>query len=214
MRWLARLLTIAGALLLLFVAGVSIYSRAFEDRELARFADRPAPTAPRVPAEARRARAAAQRDGVIGRLTIPRLGVSVIVVEGTGSLALTRGVGHVARTAFPGENGNVGLAAHRDTYFRPLARIATGDTVTLVTADGAFAYAVDTTMIVRPSRGDLLDDTGRPVVTLVTCYPFHWIGPAPRRFVVRARRIDAAPGRAAQPGTARSPTAVARLAAR
>jgi len=129
----------------------------------------------------------AASSGLIGRMDVPRLNLSVYVLEGIGGTALRRGVGHVPGTPFPGERGNVGLAGHRDTYFRKLHRIAPGDTVRLTTPDGAFTYEVDSILIVSPSRGDLLRPDRRVGLTLVTCYPFHYVGPAPDRFVVLAQ---------------------------
>jgi len=132
----------------------------------------------------------AQPGRVIGSLTIPRLHISVPVVESTTERALLLGVGHVAGTRFPGESDNVGLAGHRDTHFRGLGRVHKGDRILVRTPDGRFTYAVDSTFVVTPDRGDLLNPTGHPMLTLVTCYPFHWIGPAPRRFIVRAHELD------------------------
>lgn len=142
-------------------------------------------------------RAAATRreaitSGLVGRLEIPRLGVSAMVTEGITKQALGRGIGHVPDTAFPGERGNVGLAAHRDTYFRRLKDIARGDRIRLDTPDGVFSYEVERAWIVDPDRVDLLEDTVRPALTLVTCYPFDWVGSAPQRFVVRCRAIGMA----------------------
>jgi len=131
----------------------------------------------------------AATSGLIGRLEIPRLNLSVYMLEGIGGTALRRGIGHVPGTPFPGERGNVGLAGHRDTYFRKLHGIAPGDTVKLTTPDGAFAYQVDSILIVNPTRGDLLRPDRRIGLTLVTCYPFHYVGPAPDRFVVLAQPI-------------------------
>ena len=127
--------------------------------------------------------------GLVGRLEIPRLGVSAMVTEGIDKRALSRGIGHVPDTAFPGERGNVGLAAHRDTYFRGLKDVDTGDRVRIVTPGGVFAYEVEWARIVDPDRIDLLADEVGPALTLVTCYPFHWIGSAPKRFVVRCRPL-------------------------
>jgi sortase A len=133
----------------------------------------------------------AGRGGPVGRITIPRIGVSAIVVEGTTTRSLRRGVGHLETSAFPGERGNVDLAGHRDTYFHGLARIAPGDQVFLTTPDGRFEYRVVWARVVSPDRTDLLAPTGSRQLTLVTCYPFNWIGPAPQRFVVRARAVHA-----------------------
>ena len=112
-----------------------------------------------------------------------------MVVEGTTDRALLHGIGHLEHTAFPGEAGNVTLAGHRDTYFRRLKGVTRGDTIRVSTPDGSFAYHVDSVLVVKPDRTDLLDPTPSPVLTLVTCYPFHWIGPAPDRFIVRASEL-------------------------
>lgn len=134
--------------------------------------------------------------GLVGRLEIPRLDVSAMVTEGVDDQALGRGIGHVADTPLPGEPGNVGLAAHRDTYFSRLKDIAVGDRIRLVTPNGDFSYEVEWTQIVDPNRVDLLEATETPSLTLVTCYPFNWVGPAPKRFVVRCSYLGelAAPG--------------------
>src|SRR5262245_46996640 len=129
--------------------------------------------------------------GVLGEIEIPRLGLSVIVVEGTDESQLKLGVGHIQGTAYPGQPGNVGIAGHRDTYFRKLKDLAHGDRIRFSTVDGVFNYAVDTIMIVTPERGDLLRATPSPMLTIVTCYPFYYIGHAPKRFVVRARQAHA-----------------------
>lgn len=133
----------------------------------------------------------ASASGAIGRLEIARLDLSVPVVEGTGRVALLRGVGHVLHTAYPGEPGNVALAGHRDTHFAKLRDVAAGDSIRLTTPDGSFVYRVDSTFVVAPDRGDLLDPTSEPVLTLVTCHPFGWFGHAPNRFIVRARPVTA-----------------------
>lgn len=130
-----------------------------------------------------------QNGDPIGLLEIPGAGISEIVAEGTDALTLRRGVGHILGTARPGEPGNVGLAGHRDTVFRGLRKLRLADRIILVTAGGSFEYAVEALQTVAPERTDVLDAGSRPTLTLVTCYPFDFIGPAPLRFVVRAREI-------------------------
>src|SRR5262245_56684799 len=132
----------------------------------------------------------ASDEGLIGRIEIPSLGLTALVLEGTGERTLRRGVGHVESTALPGERGNVGLAAHRATYFGKLGEVSAGDLITIRTFEGTYTYQVDSTLIVTPERGDLLEPVESSTLTLVTCYPFHWVGPAPKRFVVRASRVD------------------------
>lgn len=128
-------------------------------------------------------------DGLIGRLEIPRLGVSVMVVEGTGDPLLRRAAGHIAGTALPGEPGNVGIAAHRDTFFRPLRNIRGSDVITLTTGRATYRYRVVSTKIVSPADVAVLESDGTAVLTLVTCYPFYFIGAAPKRFIVRAEKL-------------------------
>jgi len=130
------------------------------------------------------------REGaVFAQLAIPRLGLSTMVVEGDRDEDLKEGVGHIPVTAMPREHGNVGLAGHRDTFFRPLQFIRKNDVIGLRTVDGSYTYLVTSTQIVDPSDVQVLDPTPRDSLTLVTCYPFHFIGSAPKRFIVRAERI-------------------------
>jgi sortase A len=126
----------------------------------------------------------------LGRLEIPRLEVSAIVRSGTDSRTLRLAIGHINGTAAPGESGNVGLAAHRDTFFRRLGEIQPDDEVRLVTARGTYAYRVEGTQIVNPRETWVLNQTDTPTLTLITCYPFRYVGSAPQRFVVRARLRD------------------------
>lgn len=125
----------------------------------------------------------------LGRIEISRIGVSVIMVEGTDEATLRRAVGHIAGTAMPGEPGNVGIAGHRDSFFRPLRNIRLGDEITLTTLHGSFHYRVESVKIVTPKDSEVLIDTGGSYLTLVTCYPFYFVGSAPSRFIVRAHRI-------------------------
>jgi sortase A len=122
----------------------------------------------------------------IGVLKIPRLGLTVPVLEGTDEFTLNRGVGHVAGTALPGERGNVAIAGHRDGFFRVLKDVTAGDRIRLVTLWQTVDYTVQETRIVEPEDVRVLEPTGTPVLTLLTCYPFYYVGSAPKRFVVRA----------------------------
>jgi sortase A len=131
--------------------------------------------------------AAAAVRRVLGRLEIPSLGVSTIVREGEDARTLQLAIGHIAGTALPGTPGNMGLAAHRDTFFRRLREINPGDVIRLVAVEGTFTYAVESTLIVDPDDLWVLNPTPEPSLTLVTCYPFTYIGEAPERFIVRAR---------------------------
>ncbi len=126
---------------------------------------------------------------VVGRLEIPRVGVSVMVVEGTDGRDLRRAVGHIPGTAFPGEAGNIGIAGHRDTFFRPLRHIRRNDTINLISLQAVDRYRVISTRVVQPEDVQVLYPTGRDVLTLVTCFPFYYVGSAPKRFIVRAERL-------------------------
>jgi sortase A len=132
---------------------------------------------------------AARRDLPLGRIEIARIGLTAMIMEGTDAGTLRRAVGHIPGTPLPGEQGNVALAGHRDTFFRPLRNIQNDDEITLTTLDGSSLYRVDLLRIVEPKDVDVLKNTGDAILTLVTCYPFNFIGPAPKRFIVRAHRI-------------------------
>jgi len=128
-------------------------------------------------------------DGLIGRLTIPRLHLRAIVEEGVGNDTLGIAVGHIPGTALPGQGGNVGVAGHRDTLFRGLARIQPHDLIQLDTLDRRYVYEVASTEVVKPRDVGVLRAGSYPEITLVTCYPFNYIGPAPDRFIVKARLV-------------------------
>jgi sortase A len=127
---------------------------------------------------------------VIGEMEVPRLGLKTIVVQGDSISILRRAVGHLPETAVPGQLGNVTLAGHRDTFFRPLRNILVGDTITIKTLDGNFVYQVEATAVVPPSDTQVLQPSGGRTLTLITCFPFYYVGSAPNRFVVRARATN------------------------
>ena len=125
-------------------------------------------------------------------LRIPRINLEVAILEGTDEVTLNRAVGHIAGTVAPGINGNAGIAGHRDGFFRGLKDVAPGDAIELETREGTATYWIERTWIVTPEDVSVLDPTPTSALTLVTCYPFYFIGPAPQRFIVRAVR-DGAP---------------------
>ncbi len=129
---------------------------------------------------------------VIGRLAIPRLGLSALIVEGVGDRDLAVAAGHIPGTSLPGREGNAAIAGHRDTFFRPLRLIRNHDTIEVTTLAGEFEYRVISTEIVEPGDTQVLMPTKTETLTLVTCYPFYFVGPAPRRFIVQAERLPAA----------------------
>ena len=142
--------------------------------------------------------AGASRKGsgaVIGRLEIPQLSLSAPIIDGIGDSDLQRGAGHIPGTALPGGLGTVGIAAHRDTYFRPLRHIAAGMEILATGPAGSFRYQVQSAEVVPPDRVNVLDVAESPQLTLITCFPFNYIGSAPQRFIVRARLLSLEPER-------------------
>lgn len=115
-----------------------------------------------------------------------RLRLSAIVEEGVDDKTLSRAVGHIPGTAFPGETGNVGIAGHRDTFFRALKDLQPQDKIDFTTRAGRFHYIVESLSVVEPDDVEVLKSTGGRVLTIVTCFPFQYIGNAPRRFIVHA----------------------------
>lgn len=126
----------------------------------------------------------------IGEIQIPRLALRAVILHGDSPQVLRRGVGHLPNTPVPGERGNVGLAGHRDSFFRPLRQIRTGDLITLRTSKGEFHYQVESTLIVSPENTEVLASSGKSELTLVTCFPFNYVGAAPDRFIVRAVQVQ------------------------
>ena len=149
----------------------------------------------RAPAAAERTAAAVDspadvHDGDrVGRLEIPRLGLSVMVFQGIEESALLAGAGHVPGTPSPGGDGNVVVAAHRDTYFRKLSGILAGDRIRVVTVRGTFEYVVDSSETVDPDETRVMESRDRDELTLITCFPFYFVGSAPKRFIVHARAV-------------------------
>jgi sortase A len=183
--------TVAAVLALGYGAALWVNSRLYQaqaqaarqfDRELrltgVRLAAPPVSVAASIPEDG----------GLVGRLEIPRLGLSAMVVEGDNGVDLGRAVGHIPGTAFPGQPGNVGLAGHRNTFFQPLQSIRESDTITFSTLQGDYSYRVVSTTVVRPQDVQVLLPTERDSLTLVTCFPFDYVGAAPKRFIVRAER--------------------------
>ena len=127
---------------------------------------------------------------LLGRLEAPTVKLSTTVLEGSDDATLSRGSGHIEDTPFPGQPGNVGIAGHRDTTFRALRHIKLGDALEFKTADRVYRYKISKTWIVGPDDVYVLDPTPRPALTLVTCYPFEFVGHAPNRFIVRADLVE------------------------
>jgi len=191
-----RLLILIGVLCLgyfLYTYAEATLYQAFEDRELDKILNDAAGSgtsgatreevAPAPEAAPRRTYAPGS---AVGRIEIPRLGVSAVIKAGSDARTLRLAVGYIPGTGLPGARGNFGLAGHRDTFFRKLRDINPDDEIRIVTTDGVFLYHVQRTSIVMPQDVWVLNPTDYPALTLVTCYPFNYIGSAPKRFIVRA----------------------------
>jgi len=133
------------------------------------------------------------RPAQVAKIEIPAIGLATTVLEGDDERTLHLAVGHIPGTALPGPSGNVGLAAHRHTFFRPLQKISMGDLIRVSTVAGTFQYRVVSLRVVLPTAVEVLNNTQRPTLTLVTCYPFDFIGDAPNRFIVHAEMVPASP---------------------
>ena len=127
---------------------------------------------------------------VMGQIEIPSLELRAVIVQGDSNELLRRGVGHLPETPLPGEWGNIALAGHRDSFFRPLRHIQVGDSITVRTIGGeTFQYRVESTSVVSPTDMEVLRPSNRKELTLITCFPFDYVGSAPNRFIVRAFEV-------------------------
>jgi len=188
---LGRALVVGGALALGWYGYVR-FEMLRTERETARLLELP-PRAPivasRPPAVSNLAVVAPPRSrDLLGRIEIRRIHLSAPVMEGDTPKILRAAAGHIHGTALPGAPGNVVLAAHRDTYFRPLKDVRVNDDIVLCASNGTFHYRVSSSEIVDPRDIRVLRRTSEPELTLITCYPFSYVGSAPMRFVVHARR--------------------------
>jgi sortase A len=203
LRWSRQLLLTIGILALGYVAFVLVDAKLYQAYQTRRFKQElntlktsigRGERLPPGPAEANLAviesRGMAPREGSpLGQIEIRAIGLEVMILEGTDDGTLRRAVGHIPGTALPGQTGNVAIAGHRDTFFRPLRNIHKDDEISLTTLSGTYRYRVDSTKVVEPEDIAVLDDSGEAILTLVTCYPFYFVGSAPQRFIVRAHRL-------------------------
>ena len=187
--WTERALLCLGAATAAWCAAVWLEARYTQSRAVGDLV-----ITQRLPGDAGNARARTAgfvpNGAVIARLDAPSLQLSTAVLEGSDDAILNRGAGHIEGTAFPGQHGNVGIAGHRDTIFRPLRRVRIGDTLALATRDRVYHYRISKTLIVDPDDVQVLNPMRQPTLTLVTCYPFDFVGHAPRRFIVQATLIE------------------------
>jgi sortase A len=184
LRWIEYACWIAAAVLLgwfLFVLADTLIFQRVQSRRLAALHQETVAPVQLHPGE------------LLGKLTIPSIGLSAVILEGDDDATLRHALGHIPGTSLPDGSGTVGLAGHRDTFFRNLGRLRPNEIIALETPGGTYHYRVASTSIVAPSSVEVLSPQGRPSLTLVTCYPFHYIGPAPKRYVVTAWRIPEAP---------------------
>jgi sortase A len=185
LRWSQRLLYVTGILALGFV-GFTLLDAGLYQASARRDLDRQIQTE-KQPHEIQ-PKPAIKPGDLLGRLDIPRLGLSVAVLQGTRSRMLRLGTGHIEGTPLPGEAGNSGIAGHRDTFFRGLKDIRKNDEIQFQAATGLIRYEVDWVKVVAPDDLSVLAPSTESALTLVTCYPFYFVGPAPKRFVVRAHK--------------------------
>lgn len=132
---------------------------------------------------------AAHFSPALALLRVPKINLEVPILEGTDDLSLNRAVGHIVGTPKPGEDGNIGIAGHRDGFFRGLKDVSTGDTIEIVTPSDTYRYVIDSITVVDPKDVSVLSERAQPSITLVTCYPFYFIGSAPQRYIVQASLV-------------------------
>lgn len=191
LRWSRNLFLIVGVLLLGYCGYVLLDARLFQAAEDRRFQQQVSSARPTAAStgDLRDVQAAPAAGETLGKIEIDRIGVAAMILEGIDNRTLRRAVGHVPGTPLPGQPGNAAIAGHRDTFFRALRKIQRDDEIKLTTVDGSYRYLVDSLQVVGPDDMSVLDDSSDTILTLVTCYPFYFVGPAPRRFVVRAHKI-------------------------
>lgn len=180
LRWLSWGLLVSGVLCVLVAVGTLTEGRVYQGlarRHLAQAG--PPVTAP--------VEAILDPGSALGTIEIPEAGIDAVILEGVDPAALRRGVGHFPATGLPGTSGNFALAAHRDTFFRGLRHLQVGHRVQITTPQGTFIYRIEHTRIVEPTAIEILDDQAVPTLTLITCYPFGYLGSAPQRFVATGR---------------------------
>jgi sortase A len=189
--WLARLLILVGVVALAW-AGYAIFSTRSAQRDYRETLESRRAVPPPPPKPSKPALPLTMPLGEpIGTLKVPRLGLSAVVAEGDDKPVLDDAAGHLPDTALPWNDGNAAVAAHRDGLFRPLKGIRIGDILRFETVHGDFEYRVKETYIVEPDDIWVLNPTLEPTLTLISCYPFNFIGHAPKRFIVKAERLTA-----------------------
>jgi sortase A len=207
-RWSRRLFFIIGILALGYVGFALLDARLYQADQSRRFQQELNGLKPPIvsnehlhvssisPASAKEGLMRAERIDIagvsrtpLGRIEISSIGLAAMILEGTDARTLRRAVGHIPGTPLPGQQGNVAITGHRDTFFRPLRNIRKEDEIRLTTLSGSYRYCVDSIKVVEPEDTEVLENSDSAILTLVTCYPFYFVGPAPNRFIVRAHMI-------------------------
>jgi sortase A len=192
LRWSRNIFLVVGVVILGYCGYVLLDTKLYQAYETRHFQEQMKDFKPAIPGQGHIHDVSFHSPGgePLGEIELTRIGVSAMILEGTDNRTLRRAAGHISGTALPGQPGNVGIAGHRDTFFRALRNVRQDDEITLMTLDGSYRYRVDSIKVVGPEDTQVLDNSGEDILTLVTCYPFYFVGPAPRRFIVRAQRIS------------------------
>ena len=186
LRFARRFFLVAGSVTLAYVAGTVAYAGIYQRYQSLKFYQ--AVAAPRaVNAAAVQETVDLREGGLVGKLEIPRIGISVMLLHGMAETTLILGAGHVLGTPLPGVEGNVVIAAHQDTFFRKLEGILPGDNIRFSTTRRTYEYIVESSEIADPEDTRSMESRAREELTLITCYPFYFVGSAPKRFIVHAR---------------------------
>ena len=184
-RFVQRGFLWVGVAALAYAGGTAAYADIYQRYQSWTFAQEVA--APHLIEVAIPEKTADMREGdLMGRIDVDRIGLSVMVLQGIEERTLIAGAGHVPGTSMPGAEGNVVIAAHRDTFFRKLEGILPGDRIQLATLRGSYEYIVDSVEVVDPEDTEVMESRDHRELTLITCYPFYFVGPAPKRFIVHA----------------------------
>jgi sortase A len=182
LRGIQRVFLWAGIAALAYAGGTTAYSEAFQRYESRKFEQA-------VSAQPKEEARDLHEGDVVGKLEVPRIGLSVMVLQGIEETTLRLGAGHVPGTPLPAVAGNVVIAAHRDTFFRKLNVIASGDKIRLSVGNRTYDYVVESMEIVDPENPQIMQSRDYSELTLITCFPFYYVGNAPKRFIVRARPV-------------------------
>ena len=192
LRWSRNFFLVVGVLILGYCGYVLLDAKVYQAYQTRHFEQQIKDFKSDIPSKDRVQNVSFQSSAgeALGEIELTRVGVTAMILEGTDDRTLRRAVGHIPGTPKPGQSGNVGIAGHRDTFFRALRNVRQDDEITLMTLEGSYRYRVDAISVVGPEDTQVLDNSGGDILTLVTCFPFNFVGSAPRRFIVRAQRIS------------------------